>query len=717
MPAKDMDFQIGLAMSGAISAGAYTAGVFDFLIQALDAWEAARNGADRDKIPNHNVGIKVMTGASAGAITAAIGAIALVDEGQKPGSYTDGSGQVFEFYFQKLYETWVVKPTLMAEDAGATDFLSCTDLGEPPPDDFSHTSNVTPTPTTEAETKAQPVTSLLNSRLLNEIARAAINVQNVRPPRPYVANPLHIYMTLSNLRGVPYEISFKGGADYYMISHGDRVHYAISGVGSWPSQSPFADNDNPRAIEPNTLPAADANWKDFSICALASAAFPVGLAPRLIGANFDEYKGRRFPLDNIVKCSDKISPDWDRQLGPSPQKCFSFVTADGGIIDNDPFEYARFTIKENLSEPNERDLAKADRAVIMISPFPERKLIKPAGQPAIDLVSIFAALQPALIEQARFKPGELALAADPTVGSRYLIGPRRVDDGREKPTEEEKLYPLASGLLGGFGGFVARAFRDHDFQLGRRNCQKFLRDVLSAPPPDPDHADHAEPIFQHWPEAARTSSDFKSTTHPNEYSIVPLLGSAAKEVPLPKWPSITQQHFDQLQNRIAQRFDYLAPALVAQNFKGLLRWLIRFATVRCIWPSGLIRQRILYYAKWAILSDLVRRDQIDGWSLPASSAASPVEIRLVLGELLNPAFDLRRVSGLVKTTGLSEDKVRAILDFGQSAAAKGRPFQVWRAPRTELYTLKMRKPSITELLALTPLRAILPNLTVDPAEA
>ena len=45
------EFQIGLAMSGAISAGAYTAGVFDFLIQALDEWEKARNDPNEKPLP------------------------------------------------------------------------------------------------------------------------------------------------------------------------------------------------------------------------------------------------------------------------------------------------------------------------------------------------------------------------------------------------------------------------------------------------------------------------------------------------------------------------------------------------------------------------------------------------------------------------------------------------------------------------------------------
>ena len=35
-----MTFRIGINMAGAISAGAYTAGALDFLIQALDEWWA-----------------------------------------------------------------------------------------------------------------------------------------------------------------------------------------------------------------------------------------------------------------------------------------------------------------------------------------------------------------------------------------------------------------------------------------------------------------------------------------------------------------------------------------------------------------------------------------------------------------------------------------------------------------------------------------------------
>ena len=45
-------FQIGLAMAGAVSAGAYSAGVFDFLMEALSEWQKAKERGEN--VPQHN---------------------------------------------------------------------------------------------------------------------------------------------------------------------------------------------------------------------------------------------------------------------------------------------------------------------------------------------------------------------------------------------------------------------------------------------------------------------------------------------------------------------------------------------------------------------------------------------------------------------------------------------------------------------------------------
>lgn len=696
------EFQIGLTMSGAISAGAYTAGVVDFLIEALEAWEQARNGPNGEAVPNHRVGIKVMSGASAGAITAAIGAIAFAD-GQPAPNVAPIGGYTYYYTLPKLYESWVVRPTLVSNDPKVTDFLSLGDLEVEPAaaDDFSRSSDVPP----EKKTDSIPVVSLLNARLLDEIAKNAISVSKLRDQKlPYVAETLHIYLTLSNLRGVPWRVPFDG-ADYHMISHGDRVHYALSGIGSWKTQSPFAEEDKSRPLDIgaiiNSGSVSKDEWKDYAVCALGSSAFPVGLAPRLIsarlGANLkdNEYAGRRFPDDDLARYGD-LDPNWPEAVQKTAP--FWFTCADGGIIDNDPFEYARFTLKEEgRDESLNWDLKEVDRAVIMISPFPEEKPILSQGKPGMDIVSLFTSLMPALIDQARFKPSELALAADPKHASRYLIGPRRVLDGTLQ------RYGIASGLLGGFGGFVARAFRDHDYQLGRRNCQKFLSETFALPAENE--------MISLWPatvdraqfEAERDPKSPTDAAAPPSYRLIPLFGKAKEVVQLPPWPQISQAEFDQLQERIAGRFDAVAPRLIQQNVRGVLGFLLGLVLrpgVRNI--PGLIRDKALKFVRLTILADLVRRNQIKGWDLPADLGVDPDDARLIIAELLSPIYEERNVDGILKavsavTDNLDSAKITDVLQ--RLTQARGKPYEVWEAPWKDkaggrLFTLASRKPNV-----------------------
>jgi len=49
-PVPDKTFELALVLGGTVSAGAYTAGALDFLIEALDCWEAARAGGVRSSL-------------------------------------------------------------------------------------------------------------------------------------------------------------------------------------------------------------------------------------------------------------------------------------------------------------------------------------------------------------------------------------------------------------------------------------------------------------------------------------------------------------------------------------------------------------------------------------------------------------------------------------------------------------------------------------------
>lgn len=684
-------FEIGLALSGAISAGAYTAGVIDFLVQALQAWEDARPDA-----PRHKVRIRTIAGASAGAITGAIGVVALA-RGLRPTPLSDDENrrshretrerpfQTIRCVLPSLYRTWVTRPRMVAAEQGDVDFLSFEDLQ---PDSVAGRKNV-----------PAMVQSLMNSRLLDAIRDEAFEPPDeavpIQPPYPYLAETMHLVMTVSNLRGIPFTVSF-GNSSYGMQTHGDRLHYAIRGIGSgdWPKVA-WLDAEHPIELDTATLPktakATPAAWTDYGTCALASAAFPIGLAPRMISTPFASYANRQYPLNVALNGIKASFPEGNGAT-------YNFLNVDGGVINNNPFDYVQYAIMENRGSVRTEG-STADRSVIMVSPFPEPPTFLPEGSPVADIVSVLKALFPALINQARFRASELGPALDPRDYSRFLIAPHRVlpDDATPdgaKPERQER-YAIACGLLGGFGGFLDEQFRAHDYQLGRRNCQRFLRTTFGV------SADH--PIS----EPMRGQEAFAIATDPDaaldaRCTLVPLVGNAVPEVALPHWPQMSQAAFDHLMDRIGQRLDKAAPIfLKSQTGNRLLRWIA--------WTGLTVqRGRILSYLRATILADLVRRDQIESWTLPASVVdwavsqplphggpdKGPDNVRAVVAELVSPAFDCRTIPNVATATHLGSDFVRGTLKRLESVAADA-PYRVVGAGRyadQDLFVLASRRP-------------------------
>src|SRR5690554_395307 len=86
----------------------------DFLIEALESWERSRC---QGNVPDHKVVIRVMTGASAGGMTAAITAAELLRRANNPDAVA-GKG-----YRSLLYQAWV-------EDIDITRLLKPNDLND-----------------------------------------------------------------------------------------------------------------------------------------------------------------------------------------------------------------------------------------------------------------------------------------------------------------------------------------------------------------------------------------------------------------------------------------------------------------------------------------------------------------------------------------------------------------------------------------------------------
>lgn len=666
-------FRIGLALAGAISAGAYTAGVLDFLFQALSEWE---NHRGQPGVPDHRVVLEVIAGASAGAIAGALGTVALA-RGIRPGEFspdqiadrypdTYATHQKFMCVLPPSYRTWVELPRMVEAD-GAGGLLGNSDLqsvaGEAPP----------------------VVRSLLDASLLDKIKRAAIEPDQDPGPiysYPFIAGDLHMYVTISNMRGIPFRVAFKQDS-YGMQTIGDRVHYVISDLGQTKShnQNCWLDKDTNNASHPistKTLPKRKGDdlgdWDRYGTTALASGAFPVGLSCRRLEFSWKHYTGRQYPipLPDGVQIAPAFPPDIEQQYS-----LFSFESVDGGLVNNDPFDYAQYALMGGPGEPASGE--SVANVVIMVAPFPEPPEFLPENSPSPAIAAIVRALFPALINQARFRTADLAPALNEHDFSRYIIAPlRRIPrsslNAAVKP--ERERFAIACGLLSGFGGFLDEQFRAHDFQLGRRNCQYFLQKTFRVP----------------------ANNKIVGRSGATEtVPVIPLYCSAADPVPLPRWPQMSQADFVLLARRIEARVDAIIPRLLdAQTSSARLRMALKFG-----WAT-FVRSRVLSFVQQTILADLVRRGQIDGWDVPdglpyQSDGRSIDDVNAVIAELINPAYDYRTPNAIAHKTRLPIAFVEAILKALSASSIDG-PMRVWRDDFG--FTLYSRRPGFLARLAV-----------------
>ncbi|MBB6308530.1 hypothetical protein [Xanthobacter tagetidis] len=560
-------FRIGLVMAGAVSAGAYTAGVVDFLLEALDAIEDVRAGLDRSDLkagfddetelvaPPYRAEIGAMSGTSAGAMVTAI-TTAVLNTRIPPvtGETTPG-----ETTGNPLYDCWV-------EQIHIDKLLSTDDL--------------------EGDS---PLRSILNSKPLDAIVAGALPyADRVDHPRAYVQDHLPVYMCVGNMRGVAYSLRLEGvGAEsgHQMTLHADHLAFEIDKAGG-----AHVPSDR---IPLNPGPGASATdgWQLFGQACLASGAFPIGLAPRLLNRDFSDYFRREWFIPNAVTgmvrrkdgAGHPLEPDdspasWTFASGAlqalpplytptafGNEGRYPFICVDGGVFNNEPLELCRRALSNGARHP--RDPRAANAAVLMIDPFPDLAEPPDAFDPAAmgSLIGVAGRLFGVLIAQSRFKPEELALVRDENVASRFAILPSR---RHPDPKDDRAMSPaIASGGVNAFGGFLSRAFRHHDYMLGRRNCQRFLKTSFVLPA-DREAGD-LNPIVAPWLDDPRHVQFLDDYTLDDRtvkaLPIIPLLGKLASRhyTAMPPWPA-TPDDLDlaALSAKVKARLDKVAPRLI-----------------------------------------------------------------------------------------------------------------------------------------------------------
>ena len=150
--------------------------------------------------------------------------------------------------------------------------------------------------------------------------------------------------------------------------------------------------------------------------------------------------------------------------------------------------------------------------------------------------------------QARFTPRDRALIQNEEVYSRFLVAPSR--------DNVKGARAIASGALGAFMGFFSEAYREHDFMLGRRNCQWFLQSAFTLPQSNKKLFDKT------WSPQARQR--YASKTNPDHLQIIPCVGPCEVQEPLPDWPAGQFAYRDAVQGLAEKRASRLVSKVFAR---------------------------------------------------------------------------------------------------------------------------------------------------------
>jgi hypothetical protein len=547
-------FYVGLCMASAVSAGAYTAGVMDYLIESLNEWEKRRGEAG---VPTHKVQIPVMGGASAGGMTSVMAA-ASMNNPLTP--INEPSADLMaEHPENKLYHSWV---DLSGGDVFAT-MLDTSDI------------------------KQGAILSALNSSFINGIAeRVLAEDPAVWQPLPSFIKPgLKFFTTLSNLQGFHYVIPFndasKDAQKYNMTVHNDYACFQL-----------VENDDDP----------TDDGWMPINLktglntdvgqnAAMATGAFPVGLQSRILTRDAKYVNKNPWLFDYLEEM-------------PLPDGAYETLNVDGGLINNEPFEKVRDVLVDITGETPEQynDFNAFKSTVLMIQPFPTTppKPIKISP----DLPNVIGLTLSTMLSQMRAKPVNLANALQPQCAGQFLITPsRRVPnaDGGETTLAGERA--MSCGVINGFGGFINKEFRVHDYFLGRFNCKIFLRDYFTIPADKLD----SNPIFNNG--YANADRDRFKSKADGSFQIIPQFGDddfyafpSFKFSSGSNWPVVQDSAVDKYRPAIEARVQAVLLNIADYNWRTrILLWMGAKLVINKTVTNKVINAIKTQFQQWQLL--------------------------------------------------------------------------------------------------------------------
>lgn len=417
-----MSRKLAIAISGAVSLGSFEAGV---MYEVLEAIAKYNNPVDPKNKPDeaNRIEIDVITGASAGGMTAGILAQKLLCDGTSlRGAYTN-----------PLYESWVQEV-----DIGK--------LLDKPREEYKF--------------------SLLSSRVVESIGKKYIEDRPlIKESHPSVASEIHVGIAMSNLNGWDYIVrprNVQGDGKFTYTRYKDRFVCRLSKdnqmiklsevsllhkkdfIDEWVKINPPTDWDQlPVDVQ------KEKHWDRLRKCSLSSGAFPFA-----------------FEAMEIDRC-----PGEGEFAGRTADK--PYVYTDGGVFENEPLGLAK-KLAEWLDEKarptgNDANTAnenskhdESNRVYLYVAPGNKHSTanINFGRTEQVDLWSTLKSLISAFFHQARFQDWIIK-----DLDSKSPIFQITVEDKK-----------LIGELLFAFAGFLDIRFRHFDYNIGRRSAREALEE-------------------------------------------------------------------------------------------------------------------------------------------------------------------------------------------------------------------------------------------------
>lgn len=415
-------YELGLAISGAGLGGVYTAGVLDFLLEALLELEKTRASSE-SRAPPWQVKLTDIVGTSSGGIVSSMG-VSMLGTDYEPLRF-DYDPCIHEApRHNALYQGFVTW-------ASVDDLLSLEDL---------------------SNTKNSVAQSFANANFFQRVANNVFNAQKPAKTLPKFASNLHLTLTHTNLEGIPYasESHSMGRGEHRNFIFRNHADYTTFSVTC--QESDIVEHDDNGYILNLSGNRNSDIWKRCIECTIATSAYPATFAPALV-----ENK-RIFYENRFDTC-----PAWESDDPDDDSEMQKFLAVDG-FLNIRPYDLTEKLMKGRRSA--EADTTSSRGSVVLIDMYSPGARTAPSTTGQSPLFNTMMHTLAAFRWQASFKYEEIQKLQDEDDLSAFLLTPRI---NEERIVSVKPFSPV---------GFFDEKLRIHDFMAGRRSAQKFLRETF-----------------------------------------------------------------------------------------------------------------------------------------------------------------------------------------------------------------------------------------------